>query len=343
MSWSPSIPIVIAMAVAAGIVTALATGGLLPLLRASGILDHPNQRSSHDRAVPRGGGIAVMAVIVAAWFLLAWRGGMAAGDSHDLIIIAVLAAALAGHSFLDDLRGLPALQRLFLQILAVALGCLALPDSPVFQGLLPPLADRLAAGFIWLWFVNLFNFMDGIDGITVVESGSIGIGIFALVQASGITPHLAAPAAVLAGAAVGFGFWNWRPAKIFLGDVGSVGLGFLLGWLLLSLAAAGQWIPALLLALYYLCDATWTIVRRVLRGEPFWRAHRSHFYQYAARRCGDHGRVALLILACNDALVATALWAALGDNRWFALAFGGVAVALLLYYFAAMKTKDGAD
>ncbi|MBL6954367.1 MAG: glycosyl transferase [Alphaproteobacteria bacterium] len=331
------------MAAAACIVTVLATAGLVRLLRARAILDHPNERSSHDRAVPRGGGIAVMAVIVVAWCLLAWRGAMATGDSHNLLIIALLATALAGYSFLDDLRGLPALQRLLLQTLAVALGCLALPDGPVFQGLLPPIADRLAAGFIWLWFVNLFNFMDGIDGITVVETGSIGLGIFLLTQASGIAVHLAPPAAVLAGAAVGFGFWNWRPAKIFLGDVGSVGLGFLLGWLLLSLAVAGQWIPALLLALYYLCDATWTLLRRVLRGEPFWRAHRSHFYQYAARRSGDHGRVALLVLACNGALVATALWAALGGNRWFALALGSVAVALLLYYFARMKITDGAD
>ncbi|MDA1097719.1 MAG: glycosyl transferase [Proteobacteria bacterium] len=339
MSWTLSI----AMAAAACIVTVLATGALVRLLGARAILDHPNERSSHDRAVPRGGGIAVMAVIVAAWCLLAWPGAMAIADSSNLIVIALLAIALAGYSFLDDLRGLPALQRLLLQSVAVALGCLALPDSPVFQGLLPPVADRLAAGFVWLWFINLFNFMDGIDGITVVETGSIGIGISLITHASGIAVHLAAPAAILAGAAVGFGFWNWRPAKIFLGDVGSVGLGFLLGWLLLSLAAAGHWIPALLLALYYLCDATWTLLRRVLRGEPFWRAHRSHFYQNAARHCGDHGRVALLILACNGALVATALWAALGGDRWLAVALGGVAVALLLYYFARMKIRDGAD
>jgi UDP-N-acetylmuramyl pentapeptide phosphotransferase/UDP-N-acetylglucosamine-1-phosphate transferase len=343
MSWSPSIPVAIALAVAACIVTVLATGGLVRLLRTHQVLDHPNDRSSHDRAVPRGGGIAVMAVVIVAWVLLAWQGAMDRGDSYNLVIIALLAAALAGHSFLDDLRGLPALQRLLLQTLAVALGCLALPENLVFQGLLPPVADRLAAGFIWLWFVNLFNFMDGIDGITVVETGSIGIGIFLLTQLAGIAPHLAPPAAILVGAAVGFGFWNWRPAKIFLGDVGSVGLGFLLGWMLLSLAAAGQWIPALLLALYYLCDATWTLLRRVLRGEPFWRAHRSHFYQHAAHRCGDHGRVALLILACNAVLVATALWAALGDNQWLALALGGVAVALLLYCFATMKIRDGAD
>lgn len=339
MSWSLSIGV----AIAACVVTALATGGLVRLLRARAILDHPNERSSHVGAVPRGGGIAVMAVIATAWCLQAWRGQMAESDSFNLVAIALLGAALAGYSFLDDLRGLPALQRLILQALAIALGCLALPDSLVFQGLLPPVADRLAAGFCWLWFINLFNFMDGIDGITAVEAGSIGLGIAVITHASGTAGHLASPAAILAGAAVGFGFWNWRPAKIFLGDVGSVGLGFLLGWLLLSLAAAGHWIPALLLGLYYLADATWTLVRRALGGEAFWRAHRTHFYQHAARRCGDHGRVALLILACNAALLATALWAALGGSRWQALVLGGMAVALLLYYFARMNIQDEAD
>ena len=339
MSWSFSI----VLATAACIVTALATGALVRLLRAREILDHPNERSSHDRAVPRGGGIAVMAVVVAAWCLLGWLGGGAGGDSRGLIAIALLAAALAAYSFLDDLRGLPAVQRLAAQGLAVALGCLALPDGPVFQGLLPPVADRLAAGICWLWFINLFNFMDGIDGITVVETASIGVGIALIAFVSGTAPDLAPPAAVLTGAALGFGFWNWRPAKIFLGDVGSVGLGLLLGWLLLSLAAAGHWVPALLLPLYYLCDATWTLLRRMLRGEAFWRAHRSHFYQYAARRRGDHGHVALSILACNGVLVAAAQWAAVDGGRWPALVLGGAAVALLLYYFTRVNIPDGAD
>ena len=339
MSWS----LTIGLAITACIVTALATGGLVRLLRACAILDHPNARSSHDRAVPRGGGIAVIAVIAVAWCLQAWRGPMADSDSFNLTAVALLATALAGYSFLDDLRGLPALQRLLLQSLAVALGCLVLPDGLVFQGLLPPVADRLAAGFCWLWFINLFNFMDGIDGISAVEAGSIGLGVALITLTSGAAIHLAPPAAILAGAALGFGFWNWRPAKIFLGDVGSVGLGFLLGWLLLSLAAAGHWIPALLLALYYLTDATWTLLRRILRREAFWRAHRSHFYQHAARRCGDHGRIALLILACNAALLATALWGALGEQQWPALLLGGTAVAFLLYYFARMTIQGEAD
>jgi UDP-N-acetylmuramyl pentapeptide phosphotransferase/UDP-N-acetylglucosamine-1-phosphate transferase len=339
MSWSFHA----VLGIAAAIVTVLATGLVLRQLRARAVLDLPNERSSHDRAVPRGGGIAVIAVVAGGWALLAWQRDGWRGDSFDLLAVAILAAALAGISFLDDLRGMPALQRLLWQILAVALGCLVLPETPVFQGVLPPLADRLAAGFCWLWFINLFNFMDGIDGITVVEAGTIGLGITLVTAVMGGAGGLGAPAIIVAGAAIGFGFWNWHPAKIFLGDVGSVGLGLLLGWLLLSLAAVGQWLPALLLPLYYLTDATWTLLRRMFRGEKFWRAHRSHFYQHAARRCGNHAKVSLRVLCANLVLIAAALWAALhkddGLAPVLAAALGAMAVAILLYSFVTMKEQ----
>ncbi len=335
MFWS----LHIGLAVAACIVTALATGAALRLLQARAIMDHPNERSSHDRAVPRGGGIAVMAVVTFGCGLIAWW----RGDSFNLYTVAILAAGLAAVSFIDDLRGLPAYQRLALQALAVALGCLALPEAGVFQGLLPPAADRLLAAFFWLWFVNLYNFMDGIDGITAVETTAICIGLAGVSLTGGIATDLAAPALLTAGAAVGFGIWNWRPAKIFLGDVGSVGLGFLLGWLLLSLAASGHWLPALLLPLYYVTDATWTLLRRAIRGEKIWQAHRSHFYQYAVRRCGDHGKVSSSIALCNLVLISAALWASLGGSPWPPLALGGAAVAVLLYYFANMTAVDEAN
>ncbi|MDE0941670.1 MAG: glycosyltransferase family 4 protein [Alphaproteobacteria bacterium] len=336
MSWS----IILGLGLFSCIVSYLATWAVLAMLRARSILDHANERSSHLGSVPRGGGIAVMAVIVVGWSLYAHF----LGASFNVITIALLAAALAGISFIDDVRGLPTLQRLVLQTLAVALGCLVLPDEPdslgIFQGWLPPVADRLAAGFLWLWFVNLFNFMDGIDGITVVEAGSIGLALVLMAYFAGDAAHVATPGIIVAGAVIGFGIWNWRPAKIFLGDVGSVGLGFLLGWLLLSLAGSGQWAAALLLPLYYLADATWTLLRRMLGGEDFWQAHRSHFYQHAASSMGDHGRVALIILGCNGVLVALALWSVLGGTQWVALLIGGVAVAGLLCYFSRLKSEN---
>jgi len=329
MSWS-SIAI---LGIAAATASVFTTGVVLWRLRVHQILDHPNERSSHDRAVPRGGGIAVMATLAVGWFLLTWW----QNRPLDIAIIAILAIILAAFSFLDDLKGLAASARLIIQASAVTIGCAFFPQGPVFQGFLPPIADTAVTWICWLWFINLFNFMDGIDGMSAVEASCIGIGVAVITGVNGAELNLAAPAAIVAGAAIGFGIWNWYPAKIFLGDVGSVGLGFVLGWLLLSLAASGQWLPALILPLYYLVDATATLFRRLLRGEKIWQAHRCHFYQYAVRQNGNHRVIALLVLCCNLVLIVMALWATFWGGGWFTLMLASFAVLLLLYNFATMK------
>ena len=335
--------IIVAFAAGAGAAAWAGAGALRGVLRARAILDHPNERSSHAAPVPRGAGIAVVGAALVAWALAMALGFAAVIDAPVLVGALVLALV----SWVDDVRGLGAPPRLAAQLAVVAFVMVAAPPGLAFQGWLPAPLDHVIVAIAWLWFVNLFNFMDGIDGITAVEAGSIGLGIVLLTALGGTTlggaPELGPPAAIVAGAVLGFGVWNWHPAKIFLGDVGSVGLGFLLGWLLLSLAAQGQWLPALLLPLYYLTDATWTLLRRMLRGEKFWRAHRSHFYQHAARGLGNHGAVSLRVLGCNLVLMAAALFL----DGWMALALGGVAVALLLYNFATIKEQpsavDGAD
>ncbi|MEA2754431.1 MAG: hypothetical protein QOJ54_720, partial [Aliidongia sp.] len=203
--------------------------------------------------------------------------------------------------------------------------------EPVFQGLLAPGPDLLATALLWLWFVNLFNFMDGIDGITASETVMIGLGVavIALVAAdyqSGALPLGLA----IAAAALGFLAWNWQPAKLFLGDVGSIPLGYLLGWLLLALARTGAWAPALILPLYYLTDATLTLAYRLLRGRRVWEAHREHFYQRAIQRGLSHAAVVLRIAAANLALVLLALLA----TEWPLPALAGsiVVVAALLVW-----------
>lgn len=216
-----------------------------------------------------------------------------------LVLIAA-ATALAVVSWRDDLGHVPARWRLLAQVVAVAAGLAVLGGGPVFQGLLPGWLDLLAAGLAWVWFVNLTNFMDGIDGITGVEAASIGIGL-ALIGAP------AAPALIVAAAALGFLRWNWHPARLFMGDVGSVPLGYLLGALLILLAKDGHWAPALILPGYYLADATWTLGRRLLRGQRVWEAHREHFYQQAVQRGWSHGRVALAVGLVNVGLVLLAL------------------------------------
>lgn len=318
-------------------------GVVLRWLQRRAILDRPVERSSHAVPVPRGGGLALVPVLVAAWLVLAAAGLAAPGAAG----IAGLAAALALLSWVDDLRDLPAGLRLLGHVAAALAGIACLPPGAVlFQGLLPPLLDHAVAVVVWVWFVNLFNFMDGIDGITGIETACVAGGTTLVLAVAGdsLAGHspggLIALAPTLAAAALAFLCWNWHPARIFLGDVGSVPLGFLLGYLLLSLAARGAWAPALILPLYYLVDASVTLARRLCRGEMVWRAHREHFYQRALAPDGDHAAVARLILAGNLVLVALAV-AAL-RHPWAALALAAATVAAMLGLMARRATRGPA-
>jgi len=158
--------LVVTGSLAAGAVSWLATGGVLLLLRSRGVLDIPNERSSHSSPTPRGGGIAVASVLLAVW-LVFWLYGAGDAAAHHFWIILAAGAALALISWVDDVRGgLPAILRLGAQAIAVGAGLFALPvGGAVFQGALPPVLDLALSGLIWLWFLNLFNFMDGIDGM----------------------------------------------------------------------------------------------------------------------------------------------------------------------------------
>ncbi len=144
--------------------------------------------------------------------------------------------------------------------------------------------------------------------------------------------------ALLAGA-LGFLWWNWHPARIFLGDVGSVPLGFLIGWLLLVLAKNGHWQAALILPLYYLADATITLIRRALRGEKVWQAHREHFYQQAVRRGLSHADVVRHVLALNLVLVLLAVAATWGWG-WVSLIGAVIAVSWLLFFLGGGNAEN---
>src|SRR5215469_3116939 len=292
-----------AIVLAAGFGSAILTALMRDWLRRRAILDRPGERSSHATPVPRGAGLAVVAVLAVAWLGLAAYGATPA----DTVVVALLALALALLSFLDDLRGLPVAVRLAAHFAAALIALAFFPrDALVFQGLLPLPFDRAAAALLWVWFVNLYNFMDGIDGITGVETVCIGLGV-AIVSFAG-NRDLTALALVAVAVALGFLRFNWQPASVFLGDAGSVPLGYVMGWLLLVLARDGLWAPALILPLYYLADATVTLARRARRGEALWQAHRDHFYQRALRD-NDHAAVAQLVLVGDIGLIVLALLA----------------------------------
>ena len=314
--------LLVIVALASFVVSCVGTRVLVTVLRRGAVLDRPNERSSHVVPTPRGGGVAVIGTTVVAWLAL-WGAGLV---HLSAVIVAIGAGGLAIVSWLDDLRGLSPPLRLLAQFVAVAVGIVALPHGAVFQGWLPPGLDRTAAALLWVWFVNLFNFMDGIDGIAGSEAVAIVIGI---VIVAGGDLDLTAPAASIAAAALGFLVWNWAPARIFLGDVGSVPLGYLLGLLLYQLALRGEWRAALILPLYFLADATITLLRRLLRGERVWQAHREHFYQRAVQRGLGHAAVVLRVIAANVVLIACACAAVQGWG-FGALCVAGLTVAVLL-------------
>jgi UDP-N-acetylmuramyl pentapeptide phosphotransferase/UDP-N-acetylglucosamine-1-phosphate transferase len=318
------------------LVSALATGLVLLWLRHRQILDHPNDRSSHERPTPRGGGLAVIPIVTLCWAALALLG------LAPLATLGGVAAAigLAVLSWRDDRSSLPVAIRLAAQLGAVVIGLVFLPGAGhVFQGLLPPVLDLAVTGLIWIWFVNLFNFMDGIDGITASETAAVGIGVamIALVAADYESGAVLLGLSI-AAAAAGFLAWNWQPAKLFLGDVGSIPLGFLLGWLLLGLAGTGAWAPALILPLYYLVDASLTLLYRLVRRQRIWEAHREHFYQRAVQRGSSHAAVVLRIGAANLALMMLALLA----TAWpiLSLILAVAVVAALLVWL--MRRPDAA-
>jgi len=311
----------------------LATKALLPALRRGGVLDRPGARSSHIQPTPRGGGVAVMTVVLTVWLGVSqYAEGL--GDTVWPILAAT--AGLSALGFLDDVSDLPIWLRLPAQLCAVGIGVAMLPlpaGTP-----LGPLATALALGVIWLWFVNLYNFMDGIDGLAGVQTASLGLGVAAVALIAGLGLALACAGAALAGAALGFLYWNWAPARLFLGDVGSVGLGYLVGFLLLQLALAGYWAVAVMLPFYYLADASITLGRRLLGGEAFWRPHRQHYYQRAARSLGAHAPVSRTVLIANLTILAIALVVLMfPGTEWLGLALAAATVGIVLAYFARLE------
>jgi UDP-N-acetylmuramyl pentapeptide phosphotransferase/UDP-N-acetylglucosamine-1-phosphate transferase len=254
---------------------------LSPLLRRYA-LARPNARSSHHEPTPQGGGIAVIvSTFVVTVGYVGVLGGLDASSAREVLTALAAAILIAVVGGIDDLRPLPIAPRLVLQTLAIAAMIAALPADARIVASLPWWVERFCLALALLWLVNLANFMDGIDWMTVAEV----VPLTATVALLGIWGIIARPSTTLAfallGAMLGFAPFNRPVARLFLGDVGSLPIGLLLGWLLLQLAREGEIAAALLLPLYYLADATFTLVRRMVAREPFWQAHRSHFYQRA--------------------------------------------------------------
>ncbi|MHA3737424.1 MraY family glycosyltransferase [Pseudomonas sp. Eth.TT006] len=265
------------------------------------LIDIPNARSSHVLPTPRGGGVAIVISFILCAVLLALTGQI---DKSLMWAITVPGAAIAVIGFLDDHGHIPARWRLLGHFSAAIAGMFLLGGlAPLhFYGLTLDLdwAGYLFGCFYLVWLLNLYNFMDGIDGLASLEAIFVCLGGALLYVVCGQASFVWGPLA-LALAVAGFLYWNFPPARIFMGDAGSGFLGIVLGFL--SLQAA--WVnPALLwgwliLLGVFIVDATCTLMVRLVRGDKVYEAHRSHAYQYASRQYGGHLPITLAVVGIN--------------------------------------------
>ncbi len=305
---------------------------LLPMFRRYA-LARPNARSSHSIPTPQGGGVAVILAVAIA---LGADGALIEPERGALVEVLPLGAAVALLTIvgaIDDIFPIAPLWRLAVQAVAVTLDVSTMPAELRAIPVVPMAIERAAEIVAGLWFVNLVNFMDGIDWMTVAEAvpSTISIFVFALF---GAAPPLAGSVALaLCGALLGFAPFNRPVAKLFLGDVGSLPIGLLLFWLLLQLAGSGHPAAAILLPLYYVADASITLLRRLARRERVTEAHRTHFYQLAVARGLSVMTVVRSVFAVNLVLAVLAALSIRMSSAVFdliALAVGGALVATLL-------------
>lgn len=325
------LPALIATSVLTGVIRRYALANLL---------DTPNQRSSHTVPTPRGGGLAFVIIFLLGLPVLAWMGLMTQQAAWAL---AGAGAWVALVGFLDDHQHIPARWRLLSHFIGAAWGFFWLGgmQSMVLFGYSFDLGwVGHFLGLLYLvWLLNLYNFMDGIDGLAGIEAVTVCLSSVMLYLITDMGVLWAAPA-LLSMTVLGFLWWNFPPAKIFMGDVGSGFLGMVLGLFSLQAAAVSPhffWSWMILLGLF-IVDATWTLFRRFIRREAVHQAHRSHAYQYASRYFGAHKPVTLFVGMINVLWLAPlALAVGLGKLD----GFSGLLLAYFPLILLAIRFKAG--
>lgn len=318
----------------------LLTGALRRYALASSLIDIPNARSSHSVPTPRGGGVAIVCSFLMVLPLL---GVLGLVGWFVILSLLVAGAGVAVLGFLDDHGHIAARWRLLGHFSAAIWALYWLGGLPSLHAFGFSLEigwfGHVLAAFYLVWLLNLYNFMDGIDGVASVEAICACVSGAFLYYLMG-QPMLALLPLLLAAAVAGFLFWNFPPARIFMGDAGSGFLGITLG--ILSLQAA--WIKPelfwswIILLGVFVVDATWTLIRRLLRGDKVYEAHRSHAYQYASRQFGKHAPVTLAVLMINVLwLLPMALLVGLGKLDGGV----GVVIAYCPLLLLALKFKAG--
>jgi len=290
------------------------------------MMDIPNQRSSHRVSTPRGGGIAIVLSFFVGIFL-----ALLLGYIELNIVVALFGAGLlvAGIGFLDDKSHVSQKLRLFIHFISAGWALYWLQFTPhiqIYEYLFELEWVILIVSIVFLvWLLNLYNFMDGIDGLASSETifvTVVGATFSWLVQSNN---HFIL-FLLLAAAASGFLVWNWPPAKIFMGDAGSGFLGLSIGILCYSASITSGitiWVWLIILGVF-LVDASFTLLRRMFRGDRWYEAHCSHAYQFAARKWG-HLLVSSLVSVINIIWLLPLAYIALNNPKW------GVILTLIAY------------
>jgi Fuc2NAc and GlcNAc transferase len=306
----------IAFVVAIAVLVALGTGVVRRLALKRSWLDIPNERSSHTVPTPRGGGVAIALALLGGLSIATALGWVSRPFGIGVVVGGSLVAAIG---WIDDRRSVGVVKRIIVHLAAAIVGVMLLGGVPSVRfGAevihLGPAGSVLAVLFV-AWCVNLYNFMDGIDGIAGTEALFVGIvaGAFSLSAGSvgSGASGIALVAFIVAAAALGFLLWNWAPARIFMGDAGSGLLGYVYGILAIASERSGSLPISLwfLLLGVFIFDATVTLVRRLLNRETWYSAHRSHAYQRLVISGWSHQRVVCGVVAVNVVLATLVLLA----------------------------------
>lgn len=330
-----------AAAVMAG---AAGTRLVIGLLRRRGVLDMPNARSSHGVPTPRGGGVAIAAGALAGLAIQVWLFG-ASGPGLPLLLAL---AGIVATGFADDVMGLSAAARLILQGIFAAIVLrsvgvierMPLPE-PLDIALAPPVGWMLS--LMWIVGVtNIYNFLDGIDGYAAVQGITACLALALMQMSPMVTPLLVAAG----GACAGFLFYNWHPARIFMGDAGSTGLGFLIAASPLYAGTEVRHHAVLVAALaiwFFVSDGVYTLARRAMRGERFWQPHRTHLYQLFAAAGFRHDQVVRRVGSAAAALAVLAAAAFHASHALFSWLVIALAVLGFLFYRWRVERMFPAD
>ena len=288
------------------ITTSIFTWVLVRSLPSFGVVDVPSQRRAHNKITPRGGGLAIILVMIIG--LISYEYFVTNSLIYSSRILPLL-SIISAISFLDDLITIPIYIRLITHLTCSTIIVLSLSPALLFHNILPFYVDFILSVLALTTFLNIYNFLDGIDGISCAESIHLSITILILcyLRAEVVinVNLLIILNVIILASSLSFLIFNWHPAKIFLGDIGSIGLGFTIGLCLLtlSISSSNLFIASFIASLYYIADGLMTILIRIVNKEKFWQPHLKHFFQQAVRKGMGHQEIVVKIALCNISLM----------------------------------------